>query len=332
MCLGRRRYKRPQVPYLLMIKQWRRRYQNAVLPATRRAIDRDWNRWIDWCKLAAEAKLPIDPFRPPLDSYCTFIDYFLTLFRPDTVRKYVRNINTASVERTGHRMNAHIHPLVIKRTFRAAARRLGHIAPQKRLPLTVDILLKLRAAFDLALHDDRTLWAILCVGVFALARIGELVPGHGSKLKVTLGAVKMVGDKGVLHLVGTKTDVERKGTDLLFFRNNSKCCPFTAMKAYLAARPSGSSSSPLFVDGMGNKISQTWVVKRLRNKLSQIGLEAKHFCGISLRKGGAQTLLRLKANDTIVMGMGRWTSSCFNRYLKVEEQDVKRWQAMMVNV
>ncbi len=76
-----------------------------------------------------------------------------------------------------------------------------------------------------------------------------------------------------LHLIGTKTDVERKGADLLFFRNNSKCCPFTAMRAY-AARPFGSSSSPLFVNGMGNKISQAWVVKRLRNKLTQIGMEA----------------------------------------------------------
>ncbi len=70
-------------------------------------------------------------------------------------------------------------------------------SPQKRLPLTVDILLKLRSEFDFADHNDRTLWAILCVGVFALARIGELVPGNGSKLKVTLGAVQMVGNKGV---------------------------------------------------------------------------------------------------------------------------------------
>ncbi len=268
-----------------MVQRWRRRYQTAILPATRRAIDRDWGKWANWCKLAAEASLPINPFRPPLYSYCTFIDYYLTLFKPDTVRKYIRNINTAAVERTGHKMNAHIHPLVIKRTFRAAAKRLGHIAPQKRLPLTVQILLQLRDVFDFSSHNDRTLWAILCVGVFALARIGELVPGHGSKLKVTLGAVKMVGNKGVLHLVGTKTDVERKGVDLLFFRNDSKCCPFTAMRAYLAARPAGTANSPLFVDSTGSKISQTWVVKRLRNKLTEIGMEAKHFCGISLRKG-----------------------------------------------
>ncbi len=313
-----------------MIKQWKERYQTAILPATRRAIDRDWERWLDWCKLAADAKFPINPFRPPLVSYCTFIDYCLTLFRPDTVRKYVRNINTAAVERTGNKINSHIHPLVIKRTFRAAAKCLGYSPPQKRLPLTVDILLKLRSEFDFADHNDRTLWAILCVGVFALARIGELVPGNGSKLKVTLGAVQMVGNKGVLHLIGTKTDVERKGADLLFFRNDSKCCPFTAMRAYLAARPASTPTSPLFVDSMGNKISQTWVVQRLRGKLTQIGLEAKHFCGISLRKGGAQTLLRLRANDTIVMGMGRWTSSCFNRYLRLEERDIQQWQAKMV--
>ena len=87
--------------------------------------------------------------------------------------------------------------LQLQRTFDSAARRYG-TSPTKRLPLTVEILAKIRPLIDFAKHEERAIWAILCVGVFSLARIGEL--------KVTLGSVKIKGDHGTIHLVGTKTD------------------------------------------------------------------------------------------------------------------------------
>jgi hypothetical protein len=302
---------------------------NAILPSTRRAIDRDWDRWHDWCLFAWNAGVKIDPYRPSVDCYGAFLDFYLTLFKPDTVHKYIRNINTASLERAGYRMNDHIPSMIIKRTFKSAAKRLGGLPTRTRLPLTLDILLKIKPLLDFALHDDRTLWAILCVGVFTLARIGELVPGHNSKLKVDLASISLVGEKGSLKLVGTKTDHERKGVELLFFRNSSDCCPFTAMSAYLCGRPKTSRDTPLFIDAFKRKISQTWVVSRLRLKLRAIGLQADCFSGISLRKGGAQMLLRLKANDKVIMGMGRWMSYCFNRYLRFEESSVRDWQMRM---
>jgi hypothetical protein len=74
---------------------------------------------------------------------------------------------------------------------------------------------------------------------------------------------------------------------------------------------------------------QKWVVDRLRAALDKAGLGGADYCGISLRRGGAQTLLRMKANDKVIMGMGRWTSSCYTRYLTVAEGDVRKWQEAM---
>lgn len=230
---------------------------NAILPSTRRAIDRDWDRWHNWCQFAMCSGVIINPYRPCVESYCAFLDFYLTLFKPDTVQKYIKNINTAALERSGYHVNTHIPKLIVQRTFRAAAKRLGHVAPKARLPLTLDILLKTKPFFNFQLHDDRTLWAILCVGIFTLARIGELVPGHGTKLKVLLGSLSMGGDKGSLLLIGTKTDHERKGIELTFFRNKSKCCPFTAMSAFLTGRPMTAGSAPLFVDSFDRKVTQT---------------------------------------------------------------------------
>lgn len=291
-----------------------------------------WRRWITWCDLAKEEHRHLNVYDPPMEVFCTFLDFNLALYKPGTVTSYMKRVNTAAGERVGYPITRNLNKLWIKRTYNAAAKRYGYRGSKQRLPLTLDILVKLRPHLDFNEHDDRALWAILCVGIFTLARIGELVPGPASQLKVSLGAVSIKNDRGALFLVGTKTDRERKGVNLLFFRNNSRCCPIAAMQAYLSARPRGDKNSPLFVDKRNARISQSWVVSRLRTLLDKAGMRGKEFSGISLRRGGAQTLIRLKANDKIVMGMGRWTSSCFNRYLQVQEQDIQQWQKEMAQV
>ena len=311
---------------------WEKTIGSCMTKASRKQLDTAWGRWEGWIRLAQKDDPSIDIFRPPYQVYCTFINYYLSLYRPSTVTTYLKRINTAARERGKGPLVAKGDMIWVKRTFRAAAKRLGHDPSQKRLPLTVDILAQIKPAIDLKTQDDRALWAILCVGVFSLARIGELTPGPASELKVRVRDVSIKGSKGSLHLVGTKTDSERKGTTLFFFRNDSVCCPLTAMSAYLTGRSSSREDSPLFVDANNKRITQKWVIDRLRTVLDKVGLRGADYCGISLRRGGAQTLLRMRANDTIIMGMGRWTSSCFNRYLQVVDDDVKRWQLSMASV
>ena len=108
----------------------------------------------------------------------------------------MKRINTVAGEKKGYPVTQHLNKLFIKRTFAAAAKSLGHVGPKKRLPLTTDILARLKEHFDFTKHNDRALWAILCVGIFSLARIGELVPSSSSELKVTLGSVSVKGDRG----------------------------------------------------------------------------------------------------------------------------------------
>ncbi len=95
---------------------------------------------------------------------------------------------------------------------------MGYSGQRKRLPLTPDILAKIKPLLNFTKNDDRAFWAILCVGVFSLARIGELLPGHGSKLRVTVDTVTMRDGKGSIHLIGTKTDVHRRGMHLTSLR------------------------------------------------------------------------------------------------------------------
>jgi len=98
---------------------------------------------------------------------------------------------------------------------------------------------------------------------------------------------------------------------------------------YLTGLTAGATSQALFVDDKGERMTQTKVIDRVRALLNQIGLESKDFSGISLRRGGAQVLLRLGADEKVIMAMGRWKSACFRRYLTIEESDLAQWQKKM---
>ena len=93
-----------------------------------------------------------------------------------------------------------------------------------------------------------------------------------------------------------------------------------AMGAYLTGRTAGVSTDALFTDDRGSRMTQAGVIKRVRTLLDRAGLEGKEFSGISLRRGGSQTLMRLGASDKVIMAMGRWQTDCFRRYLKIEDR------------
>jgi len=114
-----------------------------------------------------------------------------------------------------------------------------------------------------------------------------------------------------------------------FFKNGTGCCPVTAMSAYLTGTPTLKTDSPLFVDSKGARLTQAWVVERMRHVLDKAGLEGKDFSGISLRRGGARTILGLGASDKIIVQMGRWRSITYRRYLKVDDLEVEQWQRKM---
>lgn len=278
--------------------------------------------------MAREEYPTLTALKPSKEVLCSFIDYHCILKKIDTVKGYIKRANTVARDMGSKGgLTKKEWKRDIGRTYRAAAKRFKQVHAMRR-PLDVPTLKKIKPLLDPHSHNDRALWALLCVGIFTLARIGELVPSEQSRVKVTREAVNIRGDHGTLSLVGTKTDSERKGVTMHFFRSGGDCCPVTAMSAYLTGRSAG-AKAPLFVDETGRRMTQKGVIDRVRSLLDQIGLKGAEFSGISLRRGGAQTLLRLGASDKVIMALGRWKTECFRRYLTVEEQDVKQWQLNM---
>ena len=179
-------------------RKWQVRVGTAVSLPYKKSLSAAWTRWQNWCIIASLSTPNVDMFRPSIEIYCSFLDFYLSFYKHETVKSYLKRINTFAVQETGHPIHSHLNKLWIRRTYVAAAKQAATPTACKRLPLTVEILTKLRPFVNFENNDGRALWAILCVGVLSLARIGELVPGQSSKLKVTLGAVDIKGNRGAI--------------------------------------------------------------------------------------------------------------------------------------
>lgn len=118
--------------------------------------------------------------------------------------------------------------------------------PKKRLPITPDILRKLRATWerDRRNHDNIMLWAASCTCFFGFLRSGEVtVPsmreydpeGHLSEGDVALDSQKNPSIVRV-NIKASKTDPFRRGVYVFLGRTGNELCPVEAVAAYLVGR------------------------------------------------------------------------------------------------
>lgn len=160
----------------------------ATAPATRRAYDGDWKRWVDWCAGRC-LPLPADPAFVALyiEQHASALDGDgKHVYAPTTLKRWVTSINqrcrSAGVPAPGE------SPIV--RVTLAAVRRTRKHTPKKRAPLLLEDLRRVnstiladahhRPARIAALRDV----AVLGVGFFGAFRRSEVAGLRFSDLKL----------------------------------------------------------------------------------------------------------------------------------------------------
>ena len=86
---------------------------------------------------------------------------------------------------------------------------------------------------------------------------------------------------------GSKTDQVRQGITIVVGRSDSYICPVKSVLAYVTSR--GFKSGPLFCHTDGTPLTRQQLVNRLRETLTQAGVECCRFSGHSFRIGAAIT-------------------------------------------
>lgn len=197
----------------------------------------------------------------------------------------------------------------------------------KRLPITPSNLRSMLLFIKnshFSFHDKAMWSCLILVAFFGLMRVSEYVcPSpksfdlnyHLSINDITFTSRDTVA---IIRIKTSKTDPFRVGSSVRLVGTGGDLCPIKALKKYLCAR--GSSSGPLFVLSMGDFVTRKYVSAFLSISLHNSDLDTHSF-----RIGGASAAASCGVPDSIIKILGRWSSDCYRRYLRLSDHVIKDW-------
>lgn len=208
-----------------------------------------------------------------------------------------------------------------------------------RFPITSHILqdmCKLLYNGVFSPYTDVLLICVCTLAFFGFLRCGEFTVSTASNLQNVLQFcdVQMSQDESFYSLVlrSSKNDPFRKGVTLKLFRNSiTHVCPVRAMTRYLNERRSNIRTihSPLLVDCDGSVLSRDKFINYLKQILRILGLDDTKFNGHSFRIGAATSAAASGVEDHLIQTLGRWSSSCYTRYIRTSNSSLQDAQSKM---
>ena len=159
----------------------------------------------------------------------------------------------------------------------------------------------------------------MTVAFFGFLRLGELTCNSTFDPKYHLMHRDMPRCSPMYMLVRlkvSKTDPFRQGQTIVIGKTNSPLCPISAMVAYFDSRASSFGSGPLFIYVSGAFLTREKLTRETRLLISKGGLDSSEFAGHSFRIGAATTAASANLPSWLIKVLGRWSSDCFERYIK----------------
>ena len=199
--------------------------------------------------------------------------------------------------------------------------------PQVRLPITANVLDKIRSSLDQSSNPHKVLlWAIACMAFFGFFRLGELLldtPGaFVPSASLAWGDVAVdcqtTPTKVKIHLKKSKCDQFGTGADIILGRTLKPLCPVAAVVCYMVER--GSKPGPFSMDAKGKAVSKAWFVGEMRGILQSLGLPQHQYAGHSFRIGAAITAALAGVEDSTIQTLGRWHSAAFLQYIRMPKE------------
>lgn len=198
-----------------------------------------------------------------------------------------------------------------------------------KLAITTALLLQFEEHFDLLDADDLTIRAASWNATTLLLRMSEFVPSsltdaaakrathaHADTI-LRFGSLLPPPPAWRLHLQASKTDIFRRGVDLLLCHTRA----VGTLTDMLTARRRLSSSaptpnSPLFIMGNGLPLTRSVLLRRVASLARACGINPALHGGVSFRAGGATSLARAGVPDHLIKVIGRWNSTCYQLYIR----------------
>ena len=194
----------------------------------------------------------------------------------------------------------------------------------KRLPITPTLLRTMNSNLfnSSKLFEDKIMiWAAITTAFFGFLRISEYTTPRkhtfDPSITLLLEDIRIRNDSVRLHLKSSKTDPFRQGVTVRIEANNTILCPVSALRYYIASHPTG--SGPLFAFKNGSYLTRSDVNNILRETSNGAANVSSH----SLRIGAASTAAAMGCPKYLIQSMGRWSSDCFRRYIRISDTTIR---------
>ena len=195
--------------------------------------------------------------------------------------------------------------------------------------VTPGVLLSIRPILQawLGPQDYSMVWAAFTLAFYGFLRCSEFtyqgVSKFSSRLELCTECVSFYPSLAypqhmTVTLKSSKTDSFRAGQSLIIARAASPVCAVTAMRQYIqtVSPPKG----PLFFFQSGRLLTRSTVVCLLRDAARHAGLPFHSLKGHSFRIGAASTAAAAGLPDWLIKVMGRWSSDCYQLYIRTPQQ------------
>lgn len=211
-----------------------------------------------------------------------------------------------------------------------------------RLPITIDILARMCHALRCGIfgnYIDSLMEACCTMAFFGFLRCGEFTyPSQrwNAQDGICLGDISFYKDKQQVTYVSlllrhSKTDPFRQGQSVLLFYTHKDLCPVRSLQNYLAQRYTMDMNpdSPLFLLPNRFPLTRAKFLSLFQHVLKQIGTPAQGHTGHSFRIGAGTHAAASNIPDHLIQTLGRWSSDCYQTYIKTPISLIKQAQQKM---
>ncbi len=251
-------------------------FQNGLANSSQRAYNSAKKRYKQFCSTIHTHPLPASELL-----LCRFTSHLASQkLRHGTIKAYLAGVRHLHISEGWG--NPNINRMakleqVLKGIKSAQAKGQGP-SKQTRLPVTLDILSKLRGVWQ-QVESGPMLWAAASLCFFGFLRSGEItIPSdtaydEGAHLNFHDVAVDGLENPKMLRLriKASKTDPFRVGVDIFVGRTGTPLCPVAALLIYMAER--GEGQGPLFRFRDGRPLTRTRFVAKVKGALTTAGVD-----------------------------------------------------------
>ncbi|XP_076099825.1 integrase/recombinase xerD homolog, partial [Mytilus galloprovincialis] len=193
-----------------------------------------------------------------------------------------------------------------------------------RLPITLDLLLKINNVLPAVCHNDyetKPFQASFSLAFFGFLRVGELTADHKhastqshaieyNDIKINLSSIE-------IRLRSSKTDQCCTGTTIVIDVRPGDVCAVFALRNYLKVRPN--VAGQLFCHFDGTPVTRYQFSGVLKKSLNVLGLSQGKYSSHSFRIGAATSAAMNGLSDSEIQAMGRWKSDAFRSYIRIQQ-------------